>query len=410
MNRHVQPTSPEIVSSQEDIRAGYDAEHERILRLGADTWNKWRLDHPEVWPLLMGADLRALNLANYDLHFASLQHADLTGADLSEAWLSSAHFEQANLTEAKLYSAFAEWACFTAAKMDKCFAMEANFTKANFQQVSAIAAHFAETIFKGALLPAADLREAYLTGTDFTGAWLESADLTGATLAQTHFVDCDLTYAVGLATCQHSSYSYVDFRTLQQCRRHLPPEFLKGCGLSELVIEYIPSLFDGAINYYSCFLSHSHVDKDFARLLYAKLQERDIRCWLDEHQMLPGDDPHDRIQEGIKFWDKFILCCSRRSLTSWWVDSELNRAFAKEQSLTRERGRKVLVLIPLDLDGFLFSGQWASGKAEEVKSRMVADFTEWRERSEKFDAEFERLILALRSDDAARERPPNSRL
>jgi uncharacterized protein YjbI with pentapeptide repeats len=410
MNRHVQPTSPEIVSSQEDLRAGYNPEHERILRLGADTWNNWRLENPEVWPLLMGADLRTLNLANYDLHFASLQHANLTGVDLTEAWLSSAHFEQANLSEAKLYSAFAEWACFTAANMGKCFAMEANFTKANFQQVSARAAHFADAIFQGAILPGANLSEAYLASTDFTGAWLESADLTGATLSQTHFIDCDLTDAVGLKECQHSSHSFIDFRTLQQCRRYLPHEFLKGCGLSDVVIEYIPSLFDGAINYYSCFLSHSHADKDFARLLYSKLQERDIRCWLDEHQLLPGDDPHDRIQQGIKFWDKFILCCSKHSLTSWWVDSELNRAFAKEQTLTRERGRKVLALIPLDLDGHLFSGEWASGKAEEVKSRMVADVTDWRVNGAKFEAEFQRLILALRSDDAARERPPTPKL
>lgn len=410
MNRHVQPTSPQVVSSQDEIRAGYDPEHERILRLGVDTWNKWRGENPGVWPLLMGADLRALDLAGYDLHFASLQHANLTGADLSEAWLASAHFEQANLTDARLYAAFAEWACFTAARMDRCFAMEANFTKANFQEVSASAAHFAETIFQGAILPAANLREAYLSGTNFTGAWLESADLTGATLAQTHFVDCDLTYAIGLDTCQHSSYSFIDFRTLQQCRRHLPEAFLKGCGLSEIIIDYIPSLFDGAINYYSCFLSHSHADKEFVRLLYRSLIERDIRCWLDEHQMLPGDDPHDRIQEGIKLWDKFILCCSKDSLSSWWVDSELNRAFTKEQLLTRERGRKVLALIPLDLDGFLFSGQWLSGKADEVKSRMVANFTGWREQNGKFDAEFERLVLALRSDNAAREHPPISRL
>ena len=410
MNRHVQPTSPQIVSTPEEIRAGYHPEHERLLRLGVEVWNTWREQNPSSWPMLMGADLRGLDLVGYDLHFGSLQHANLTGADLSEAWLSSAHFEQANLTEAKLYSAFAEWACFTAAVMPKCFAMEANFTKANLQQVDAHGAHFANTIFEGALLPGANLQEAYLSGTNLTGAWLESVNLTGATLGQTHFVDCDLSYAIGLNTCIHSVHSFVDFRTLQQCRQHLPREFLTGCGLSELIVDYIPSLFDSAINYYSCFLSHSHIDKDFARLLYEKLREHDIRCWLDERQMLPGDDPHDRIQEGIRLWDKFILCCSEHSLKSWWVDSELNRAFAKEQVLTRERGRKVLALIPLDLDGYLFSGDWQSGKATEVRSRMVSDFKNWRTNDAKFDYELERLIRALRADDAARERPPEPKL
>lgn len=358
----------------------------------------------------MGADLRGLDLAGYDLHFGSFQHADLTGADLSEAWLSSAHFEQANLTEARMYSAFAEWACFTAARMDKCFAMEANFTKANFQQVSARGGHFASTVFHSAILPRAGLQEADLSGTNFTSAWLEGADLTNATLGQTHFVDCDLSHAVGLETCTHPVNSFIDFRTLQQCRRHLPKTFLRGCGLSDLIIEYVPSLFDGAINYYSCFLSHSHHDKDFARFLYARLQEHDIRCWLDERQMLPGDDQHDQIQEGIKLWDKFILCCSKHSLTSWWVDSELNRAFMKEQTLMRERGKKVLILIPLDLDGFLFGGEWKNGKSEEVRSRMVGDFGAWRSGSIKLESELDRLIRALRADGAARELPPDPKI
>lgn len=410
MNRHVQPTSPHIVSDGDEIQAGYNSEHERILRLGVEAWNTWREQHPEQWPQLMGADLRGLNLVGYDLHFGSFQQSDLTGADLSNTWLSSAHFEQANLTEAKMYSAFAEWACFTAARMDQCFAIEANFTKANLQQVSARGSNFAGAVFQGAILPGVGLQEAFLGETNFTSAWLENADLTNATLGQTHFVDCDLSYAIGLEACIHSSHSFIDFRTLQQCRRHLPQEFLKGCGLTDLIVEYVPSLFDGGINYYSCFLSHSHVDKDFARLLYARLQEHDIRCWMDEHQMLPGDDPHYKIQEGIKLWDKFILCCSKHSLMSWWVDSELNRAFMKEQTLTRQRGRKVLVLIPLDLDGFLFSGEWQSGKSEEVRSRMVGNFSAWRSDQIGFDTELSRLIKALRADGAARELPPSPKI
>lgn len=410
MNRHVQPTSPQIVSTSDEIKAGYNPEHERLLRQGVTVWNAWREQNPSEWPKLMGADLRGLNLVGFDLHFGSFQHANLEQADLTDAWLSSAHFEQANLTEARMYSAFAEWACFTAAVMPKCFAMEANFTKANFQQVDARGAHFASTIFEKALLPGAGLQDSYLSGTNFTGAWLESADLSSATLGQTHFVDCDLSYAVGLEICNHSAESFIDFRTLQQCRHHLPKHFLKGCGLSDLIIDYIPSLFDGAINYYSCFLSHSHGDKEFARFLYTWLQDRDIRCWLDEHQMLPGDDPYDRIQDGIRLWDKFILCCSQNSLTSWWVDSELNRAFAKEQILTRERGRKILVLIPLDLDGFLFSGAWQSGKAEEVCSRIVGDFKNWKTDQNKLESELERLVKALRADDGAHEKPPVPKL
>jgi hypothetical protein len=79
------------------------------------------------------------------------------------------------------------------------------------------------------------------------------------------------------------------------------------------------------------------------------------------------------------------------------VGGEINRAFQKEAELMKERakweeatphfgpclvrggegGKIVLALIPLNLDGFLSSADYQSGKKVEITSRAAANFVGW---------------------------------
>jgi hypothetical protein len=150
--------------------------------------------------------------------------------------------------------------------------------------------------------------------------------------------------------------------------------------------------------YHSGFISHSSEDKLFARRLHDALQARGVRCWFDEHSILPGDDLHAEIDEGVRHCDKLLLVCSEYSLkNSWWVDAEITTALEKEQRLMRERGKKVLAVIPLDLDGFLFTDE-VHGKAATIRSRAAADFKGWETDNAKFEQGLARLVRGLSKD------------
>jgi hypothetical protein len=105
-----------------------------------------------------------------------------------------------------------------------------------------------------------------------------------------------------------------------------------------------------------------------------------------------------------------LLCASQASLTSWWVDGETNRAFQKEAQIMKERGKKVLALIPLNLDGFLFSADYQSGKKAEITSRVAANFVGWEKDHVLFDRELGKVIRAVRTGEGDREKPPPARL
>ena len=65
----------------------------------------------------------------------------------------------------------------------------------------------------------------------------------------------------------------------------------------------------------------------------------------------------------------------------------------------------MLALIPLDLDRFLFSADYQSGKKAEITSRVAANFAGWEKDHAVFDRELDKAIRALRTGESGREKP-----
>jgi hypothetical protein len=112
--------------------------------------------------------------------------------------------------------------------------------------------------------------------------------------------------------------------------------FLRGCGLPDRLIDFLPSLLDvSPIQFYSCFISHPTANQDFAVRLHADLQARDVRCWFAPHDMMPGRKLHDQIDEAIRVYDRLLLILSRESMSSSWVKTEIAKARTKEVASKR---------------------------------------------------------------------------
>jgi hypothetical protein len=361
-----------------------NAEQIAILKKGVAAWNEWRITARDV-----SVDFRGADLSRTNLHGVSFGKADLSRAKLSDAYLFRADLSEANLQGADLV-----YTNLSLADLGS-----ADLTGANLMR-----AYLSETNLRNA-----NLSQAYLPNATLIGAALRATSFVKARLSNTTFSRVSLSLVDGLDTCDHQGPSSLDYHTLM-ASGPLPEVFLRGCGLPDDYIHYLASFRSQPFEFYSCFISYSHDDKNFARRLHDALQGRGIRCWLDEHQLLPGDLVHRAVDEGIRLWDKVLLCASEASLTSWWVDKEIRKALAKEEQLWKERKKEVLALIPLNLDGFMFHATWTDWKQEHLTSRLAADFTGWKNDDDKFNAQLERVIKALRADGRARERAPEAKL
>jgi hypothetical protein len=348
---------------------------EKILE-GVGAWNDWRKANSQIVPdlsgvNLSGADLSEANLRKANLLAAKLPAAKLRKADLQEADLRAADLGETDLSEADLSGADLYLARLNGASLPWAHLFEANLSAAKL-----LAAQLS-----GASLVAAQVSRADLTG----------ADLTDALIGHTIFGDNDLSNVKGLETVRHGGPSTIGIDTIYRSHGKIPLAFLRGAGLPENFIEYMGSLTGKALEFYSCFISYSTKDQDFADRLYADLQNKGVRCWFAPHDLKIGDRFQEEIEQSIRVYDKLLLILSENSVNSDWVEREVQAAMEKER---RSPGATVLFPIRLD-DAVMQSNRaWA---ADIRRTRHIGDFRKWKDHDSLKNA-FERLLRDLKAE------------
>jgi TIR domain-containing protein len=208
-------------------------------------------------------------------------------------------------------------------------------------------------------------RQAEASGS-LRGTQLRDCNFAGAIFAETVLSDLDLSICKGLELIKHQGPSPIDIRTLQRSGP-LPLVFLRGVGLPDKLIEYLPSLLNQSIQLYSCFISYSAKDEEFVGRLHADLQDNGVRCWFAPEDMKIGAKILDTLDQAIRLRDKILLVLSEASIASAWVEDEVTKGFAEE----RQRGGVVLFPVRLDEAVFATNEAWARKLRD---NRNIGDF------------------------------------
>jgi uncharacterized protein YjbI with pentapeptide repeats len=316
-------------------------EHVKKLKEGVVAWNGWRKTS-DGSPDLSGVKLDGDSLDGYDL-----RSADFSGSVLMRV-------------------TFRRTSC-----------VDCSFKGALFSEAIFDSADLRRSNFKSSIIGLTVFQRSILDESDFTPQLLAGVTFAAVSLKNVHTLDeikGHLNNSIGIDTFFESG--------------GLPESLLRGSRVPEVFIQYASSLVGKAIEYYSCFLSYSSKDDEFARRLYNDLQGKNVRTWFAPEELKIGDRFRSRIDESIRIHDKLVIILSGNSVNSDWVETEVESALEREH----KEGKDVLFPIAIDEEGFTSKQPWA---ADIRRKRQIGDFRKWKSHDD-YTTAFDRLVRDLK--------------
>lgn len=302
-----------------------------ILNEGVIFWNNWRKENPTAIPDLSNLQLINMDLSGYDFFKANFRNSCLFGSDLSNC----------------------------------------NFKKSSFVN--------------------SDLTSCLLNGSKFIESIILGCNFLYTTLKETVFLDSLIKDVKNIDKCIHKGRSYIDGKSFK-LSRNLPESFLIGCGLADWEYEvykiYDPeitlsesqktnnSIYDlkklQSEKFYSCFISYSSNDEEFASKVYTDISRKGAKCWFAPKNMVFGSDIYDSVDLAIESYEKIILILSTSSSQSVWVEDEVKKGFAKEKTINK----KIIIPILLTPKSDLVMNPWVK---KIIDNRHFIDFKNWHD-------------------------------
>lgn len=352
-------------------------EHLEILNQGVNIWNNWRDNNPNIYPDLHGADLISKDLEN--INFSK---TILVNVQLNHAKLAHADFSDANMVSIVLRDA----------TLDDAYLLNARLAEAHLERISLKNAVLMGASFRGANLTDANLTGAKLWLTNLAQAKLQNADFTGGTMGYSFFEFLDLRSVKGLETIEFTGPLSIGVETLYLSNGQISTSFLRNAGIPEILIEYLPSLTNNALEFYGCFISVAEADYSFAEKLWKDLKNMGVPCYLWKEDMRMGHEMYKSIDSAINLHEKVIVVCSANSLNSPAVLREVERALQKEDELMRQ-GKPYEVLFPIRIDDYIFAN-WSHHRKADIIKKNIGDFREWQNRVS-YERSFSKLLSGI---------------